>query len=99
VLLCCIQSVKLDTRINLLCLPIQLYVELTGDAQQPDNVPADVHIHIRHLSASYFRAGDGKVKQYRQPLGAYRKLKFDRFAISDERKCQEKKKDGNRKCF
>ncbi|XP_020617098.1 uncharacterized protein LOC110055061 [Orbicella faveolata] len=69
---------------------LKLYVELTGTSQQPSNVPADVHLKIRHLSSSYFRAGDSKIKQYSQPIGSYRKIKFNRFSISDEQRCKLK---------
>lgn len=47
---------------------MQLYVELNGDEKQEENIPKDVHLQIRHLSASYFRAGDKSIKDYRQPL-------------------------------
>lgn len=68
---------------------MQLYVELTGDEKQEKNIPKDVHLQIRHLSASYFRAGDNSIKDYRQPLGSYRKIEFNRFATTDQKKCEE----------
>lgn len=68
---------------------LKLYVELTGDEKQEKNIPKDVHLQIRHLSASYFRAGDNSIKDYRQPLGSYRKIEFNRFATTDQRKCEE----------
>ena len=73
----------------------QLYVELTGTEEQPTNVPATVHLRIRHLSGSYFRAGDDEIKEFRQPLGSFRKIKFRRTAISDETKCTEEERKGN----
>ena len=62
--------------------------------EQSDKVPSTVYLQVRHLSGSYFRAGDNTIKYYRQPLGAYRKIKFDRFTISDESKCLERKRKG-----
>ena len=73
----------------------QLYVELTGTEEQPTNVPATVHLRIRHLSGSYFRAGDDEIKEFRQPLGSFRKIKFRRTAISDETRCREEERKGN----
>lgn len=69
---------------------IKLYVELTGTSQQASNVPADVHLKIRHLSSSYFKDGDSKIKQYSQPIGSYRKIKFNRLSTSDEQRCKLK---------
>ena len=57
-------------------------------------MPEKVHLLIRHLSGSYFRAGDGTIKEYRQPLGPFKKIKFDRFTISDEEECQKRKGNG-----
>ena len=74
---------------------LQLYVELTGTEDQPANVPATVHLRIRHLSGSRFRAGDDSVKEYRQPLGSFRKIKFRRTAVSDETKCGQEERKGN----
>ena len=68
-----------------------MYIELTGDQSQPANIPANIHIQIRHLSGSFFRAGDGTVKQYRQPVGSFRSIKFNRFRISDDVRCRKKR--------
>ena len=75
-------------------LDFKIYIELSGD-DQPDNVPAIVQLQVRHLSASYFRAGDNTIKQYRQPLGSYRNIKFDRFTTTKRRKCQKSKTKGS----
>ncbi|KAJ7321740.1 hypothetical protein OS493_034360 [Desmophyllum pertusum] len=75
---------------------LKLYVELTGDVKQPDNVPLPVHLHVRHLSASFFRSGDRTIKEFRQPLGSFRKMKFRRSAISNEGKCGEEEEKGNK---
>ena len=72
---------------------LQIYIELFG-AAQPDKVPATVHLQVRHLSGSYFRAGNNTIKQYRQPVGAYKNIKFDRFTITNDTKCQDLKKEG-----
>ncbi|XP_078356069.1 uncharacterized protein LOC144640885, partial [Oculina patagonica] len=70
---------------------LKIYIELYGSEDQPANVPAHVHIQVRHLSGSYFRAGDNTIKQYRQPVGSYRKIKFDRFTLTKESKCKKRK--------
>ena len=75
-----------------------MYVELFGPEAQPDNVPDKVKLSVRHLSNAYFLAGDNKMKQYRQPVGNYRDLKFDRFTISSESKCRESKEKGHSSC-
>jgi len=79
-------------------------------------VPAVAHLKVRHLSASYFRAGtkedvdneekeeeeeeegekEDNIKQYRQPIGSYRDIKFDRFAVTKEKKCQQSKEKGSK---
>ena len=82
---------------NLFIFHCQLYVELAGTQDQPANVPPTVHLRIRHLSGSRFRAGDDSVKEYRQPLGSFRKIKFRRTAISDETRCGEEERNGNSK--
>ncbi|KAJ7392019.1 hypothetical protein OS493_014955 [Desmophyllum pertusum] len=74
----------------------KLYIELKGQDDQPESVPDTVHLLVRHLSASFFRNGDGSINEYRQPLGSFRKMKFRRFAISDETKCREEERNGNR---
>lgn len=74
-----------------------MYIELTGEDSQGSTVPAIVDVQVRHLSGSYFRAGDNTIKQYRQPLGSYRNIPFNRFAISDVQKCNEETQKGNSK--
>ncbi|XP_078345067.1 uncharacterized protein LOC144630573 [Oculina patagonica] len=71
---------------------IKIYIELYGFESQPANVPDDIHLQIRHLSGSYFRAGDNTIKQYRQPVSSYKNIKFDRFTITNEETCKRKKK-------
>ena len=73
----------------------QIYIELFGNGSQPADVPATVLLQVRHLSVSYFRAGDKTIKQYRQPLGSYRNIKFDRFTITDDAECQNRKTKGS----
>ena len=102
-----------------------------NDPPLPTNVPAEVHLQVRHLSASYFRAGkeeeaideegtgneedtdtdneevegeEDNIKQYRQPIGSYRDITFDRFTVTKESKCNKKKAKGegskySRDCF
>lgn len=74
-----------------------MYVELYGDKSQTGGFPSRAHLKLHHMSSSYFRDGKGKVKEYRQPLGSWRTLEFDRFAITNEDKCNEEKKVGNSK--
>jgi len=71
----------------------QLYVELAGP-EQPDSVPDTIYLQIRHLSESFFRAGDGNHKEYRQPLGNNRTINFKRLAIIDEARCRQKEQSG-----
>ena len=75
----------------------QMYVELEGDKSKSGDLPASVFLELRHLSASYFRDGRGDIKEFRQPLGAKRKFKFNRFAITNTTKCWEEKRKGNGK--
>ncbi|XP_078345264.1 uncharacterized protein LOC144630770 [Oculina patagonica] len=78
---------------------IKIYIELYGFESQPANVSDNIHLQIRHLSSSYFRAGDNTIKQYRQHVGSYRKIKFDRFNITNEETCNRKKEAGlDKKC-
>ena len=70
-----------------------MYIELYGPQEQPESVSDKVHLRVRHLSRAYFRAGDGNIKSYHQPITNYRDLKFDRFAISDRAKCRSRKKN------
>ena len=74
---------------------IQLYIELGGD-EQADNVPDAIQLQIRHLSESYFRDGNGNIKEYRQSLGGNRTIKFRRYAIIDEARCREEEINGKR---
>lgn len=70
-------------------------MELGGD-EQPQSVPDTIHLQIRHLSESYFRDGNGQIREYRQPLGNNRTMNFRRYAILDEARCREEEKSGNR---
>jgi len=74
---------------------LKIYIELYGTENQPDNVPGKVHLKVRHLSGSYFRVGN-TTKEYRQPLGSFREVTFNRFSISDEAKCEQKLKEGRK---
>ncbi len=49
------------------------------------------------MSASYFRNGNGSIKEFRQPLASLRNLEFNRFAITNSAKCNEEKMNGNSK--
>ena len=68
-----------------------MYIELYGSEQQ-DTIPDKIHLKVRHLSGAHFLAGDKKIKNYRQPITDYRNLKFDRFTISNKKKCRKEKK-------
>ena len=70
-----------------------MYVELFGTVKQADSVPDKVHLQVRHLSGSFFRAGDNTIKKYVQSLGP-RSMKFDRQTITNSQKCREKKQRG-----
>ena len=74
-----------------------MYVELYGDNSQSGDYPPRVYLKMRHMSGSYFKNGNGKVKEYRQPLGSWRTFEFNRFAITNASKCNEEKKKGNSK--
>ena len=78
---------------------LQMYVELYGDGDpsQFENIPAKVYLRLRHLSASSFRDGYGNTKEFRQTLGSLRTFQFDRFEITDTKKCEEGKKKGESK--
>lgn len=54
-----------------------------------------VYLKLRHLSGSYFKDGNGKVKEYRQPLGSGRTFEFNRFSVTNTVKCNQEKKKGN----
>ena len=71
----------------------QIYVELFGADKQHDNVPTKIHIEVQHRNSSYFRAGDNTIKLFLQPLGS-RSIEFNRFTLTDKKKCQEKLKKG-----
>ena len=73
-----------------------MYIELFGPERQPESVWDKVRIKVRHLGRAFFRAGDGQIKQYHQPITTYRDLKFDRFKISNEDECRERKEDPDR---
>ncbi|XP_031560606.1 uncharacterized protein LOC116296688 [Actinia tenebrosa] len=75
---------------------IKMYVELYGTEAQPKDVWDVVRLNVRHLSRAYFRAGDGKIKQYLTPITSLRDLKFDRFRISDEDECRKRKKNADK---
>ena len=70
-----------------------MYIELFGPEKQTESVWDEVRLRVRHLSRAYFRAGNGQIKQYQQPITNFRDLKFDRFVISNETKCREYKED------
>lgn len=70
-----------------------MYIELFGPEKQTESVWDEVRLRVRHLSRAYFRADNGQIKQYQQPITNYRALKFDRFVISNETKCREYKED------
>ena len=72
-----------------------MYIELEGDASQSGNYPSSVYLKLRHLSGSYFRDGNGNVREFRQPLGSWRTLEFDRFAITNTEGCNKEKAKGN----
>ena len=78
--------------------PLQMYIELYGkETDQTGKYPAKVYLKLRHMSGSYFRRGDGTIKEFWQPLGSWRAFKFNRFSITDTAKCNEEKKKGNSK--
>ena len=76
-----------------------MYVELYGkETQRENNFPATVYLRLRHMSASFFRDGYGKMREFRQQnMDVWRKFEFDRFGITDTAKCQAEKKKGNSK--
>ncbi|KAJ7392017.1 hypothetical protein OS493_014953 [Desmophyllum pertusum] len=73
---------------------LKLYVELSG-SEQPNSIPDTIYLQIRHLSESFFRAGNGQFQKYRQPLGNSRTINFRRYAIIDETRCREEEINGN----
>lgn len=74
----------------------QMYIELFGPGRQPKGVWDSVRLRVRHLSRGYFRAGNGQIKSYHQPITEFRTLKFDRFSISDEQRCRAHKSKGDK---
>lgn len=69
-----------------------MYVELSGDGDPANfqSIPAKVYLKIRHLSASYFRDGNGEIKEYRQDTGrpvSQRTFHFNRLRVTDDQKC------------
>jgi len=76
-----------------------MFVELYGDNSQSGSLkyPAKVYLKLRRMSGSYFRDGNGKMKEYRQPLGSWRTFEFNRFSVTNTVKCNQEKKKGNSK--
>ncbi|XP_078356298.1 uncharacterized protein LOC144642898 isoform X2 [Oculina patagonica] len=75
---------------------LKIFVELYGDkSQRKGKYPADVFLELRHLGDSSFRDGNDKVKQYRQPV-TWRKLKFNRFSITNQDKCDRLRTKGKK---
>ena len=77
-----------------------MYVELYGPKSREKNkMPERVHLKVRHESASYFKDGKRKIKEFRQKLGttSWQKFAFDRFIITDKAKCTAEKEKGNSK--
>ncbi|XP_031565547.1 uncharacterized protein LOC116300761 [Actinia tenebrosa] len=74
---------------------LKMYIELDGPEAQPESVWDEVRLNVRHLSRAYFRAGDGQIQQYHTPITNFRKLIFDRYEISNRKKCRESKQNPN----
>ena len=76
-----------------------MYVELYSDddPSQFEDIPAKVYLRLRHLSASYFKDGNGETKEFRQKLVSERTFHFSRFEITDTDECNERKKKGESK--
>ena len=82
-----------------------MYVELYGtNTQEQNNMPSEVYLELRHLSASYFRGEEitgeertGTIKEFRQPLAKTRVFEFNRFAITNTERCNEAAQAGTRK--
>ena len=70
-----------------------MYIELYGPEKQPDSVWDEVRLRVRHLSRAYFLAGDSQIKPYHMPITDFRELKFDRFKISNEQECRDRKEN------
>ena len=71
-----------------------MYVELYGDNTQSGNFAANVYLKLRHMSGSYFRDGNGNIREFRQELGYFRSFEFNRFAITNTTKCNEETNKG-----
>lgn len=74
-----------------------MYIELYGnESQNENNLPGRVYLGLRHSTGSYFRDGNGTVKEFRQPLSLqYRTFEFNRFAITDTAQCTAAQLAGN----
>lgn len=71
-----------------------------GDnTQEKNNLPAEVHLRVRHESASYFKDGNNNIRNFRQKLGStsWQKFEFNRFRITDKDKCDEASSNDNSK--
>ena len=79
-----------------LIFSIQMFVELYGENSQSGsfNYPDKVYLKLRRLSGSNFGDGNGKIKEYRQPLGSWRTFEFNRFSAINTVKCNQDKKEG-----
>ena len=65
-----------------------MYVELEGVESQSGDYPSRVYLNLRHVAL-------GNVREFRQPLGSWRTLEFDRFAITNTEGCNKEKAKGN----
>ncbi|PFX25476.1 Neuropilin-1 [Stylophora pistillata] len=76
---------------------LEMYIELYGNEyQNENNLPGRVYLGLRHSTGSYFRDGNGTVKEFRQPLSLqYRTFEFNRFAITDTAQCTAAQLAGN----
>ena len=72
-----------------------MYIDLDGP-KQAKGVWWKVRLRVRHLSGAYFRAGDGRIKQYRKPITDFLNMKFDRSEISNATECSLRKEDPNK---
>ncbi|KXJ22166.1 hypothetical protein AC249_AIPGENE4184 [Exaiptasia diaphana] len=75
----------------------KMYIELYGEGditKKINNLPAKVRLKVQRQSASYFKDGAGKAREFRQSLTDWRKFDFNRFAITDENECKKANKKG-----
>ena len=74
-----------------------MFVELYGENSQSGsfNYTDKVYLKLRRLSGSNFGDGNGKIKEYRQPLGSWRTFEFNRFSVINTVKYNQDKKEGN----